>query len=558
MGNDETRASTKAQEGAIGIRLVRRRRLCFEYRHTWLVESPGGGPAPGRAARLDGGKAEIEILLEGDLRWRLESREDGTRQVVAWRGGDCPPRVAVRAIEVASTQAALQKRLLVLDPASGDPKARAGAFEGLARAIAGLAPPALERACEVVAARAWRESSESNPLLEVRLRAGEDPEDVLRRVAQQEWGRGEGAALRAALLEQVDLFLRLPPLSRTASRRCDDVLAASRAGLEGDGGIAVAAEDADSTASGVLITCGGHLALQEPAEAGFQLAFDHRLRNSAARSHFLLPRLLRRYGLDGEASAWLHGRTGEVETSLHVSVSGEAAASWLAFPAERRAAFYDQFTVVSRAVQRVLRAWLPYLHFQDYRRFEDTETAHALLVFSQLPPYRSKERSGFTYEVLRPLKLQKALRRVTKPLMELFVEVRQKLDEEGCTESVRFYTARQSIAVARTMGIVPKPFGVLMQAEEQLVGALMAFSAAIPDLAHHPEELFRSGALLARTLASRLRRIYSHQLFAPLAALLLVESTQALAVEQGKQAPLRVTLRLREDGGPEHVSAVTL
>jgi hypothetical protein len=277
------------------------------------------------------------------------------------------------------------------------------------------------------------------------------------------------------------------------------------------------------------------------------LVFRHHQQNSFGRTRITLPPLLQRYGLDEPVSEWLRARTGDMSATIQISLPGSAACCWYRAPRDKQAIYYDQMSRVSQAIHSTLRHWIAYLYLQDFSLLEDRHASYAALAFSELRPFRGKLRSEFSYDVMNPDPLQKALRMVTRPLTERFVEIRRRLDHEGRDLVMPYYTVRRALQVTRALQRLPKEFGGLIQAEQQIIGSFLDLANRAATLRAHPESVFPIGAGLLEQMQVRLRRMCPHPSFPTLGPLILIEATQALAEVQGKKFPLRIILKMRAE-----------
>ena len=318
--------------------------------------------------------------------------------------------------------------------------------------------------------------------------------------------------------------------------------------MDEDGGLSLVIEDNQEEALGALLISGGYLCLQSPPPVSYPLVYRHQQLNSVARTRLSLPALLKRYGLADPVLDWMQGRAGDIEATIQVSLAGEAGRCWHRTPRDRQALFYDQLLRVSQSVHDTMRRWTAYFYLQDLSRLEDFRFAYALLTFSEIREFRSKKRAEFTYDIMNLDDLQRALRNVTRPLTERFTEIRRRLENEGRTSLMPFFTIRRGTQVVRGMHKLPKELGVILQAEIQIVGAFLDLANRASSFPDHVDQVFPSGTSLAEALQIRLRRIFPHPSFPGLASLMMIEATQALAAIQGESWPLRVLVRMREQG----------
>ena len=103
---------------------------------------------------------------------------------------------------------------------------------------------------------------------------------------------------------------------------------------------------------------------------------------------------------------------------MTVSIPGALADRWLDAPGERDPQFFPVYARVSRAVQRAIRTWLPYLYFSSPERYEDLEVAAPLVVYQASRPFAGRPKYDFSYDVLRDSSMTIFYRRASGRLSE--------------------------------------------------------------------------------------------------------------------------------------------
>jgi hypothetical protein len=535
----------------IPLRLQRKRRVRFAYQLIWIKDTRNRGPERNFTVRRAGGTADIDLRMEAPVRWKLVADGRGVRRIPVWPAGP-PTAVQIRVPRVTPVPGTLVSGLKALVPEG--PASDQEPLSKFAQVILANTGAAIGRAMRVALASAWEQAGESNPLLEFRVSPGEPIHAALRRIGDPTYV-GEGRPVfERALFVNFDLPVRLPVLNRAAARSWRDILEKAVLEFDLEGGISFSLDPMEVDSLGGLLLTGGYLSLGTTNPPAFPVIFRHHQQNSLGRTCVTLPPLLERYGLDQPVAEWLRARKGEISTSIQISLPGTAACCWYRAPRDKQAIYYDQMSRVSQAIHTTLRHWVAYLYLQDFSLLEDHHASHAVLAFSELRPFRGKVRSEFSYDVMNPDPLQKALRMVTRPLTERFVEIRRRLDDEGRQLVMPHYTVRRALHVSRALQRLPKEFGGLIQAEQQIIGGFLDLANRAATLRAHPESVFPIGTSLMEQMQVRLRRICSHPSFPALAPLVLIEATQALAVEQGKKFPLRAIVKMRaEDTGDECV-----
>lgn len=83
-------------------------------------------------------------------------------------------------------------------------------------------------------------------------------------------------------------------------------------------------------------------------------------------------------GAEGERD---DGLIGDSLLLLEVSLPGEAVTRWLQAPSDKNDAVYGE---LSRRVQQLLRRYIPFIYFQDVKKYKTLGSAYPLLVYSAL------------------------------------------------------------------------------------------------------------------------------------------------------------------------------
>jgi hypothetical protein len=130
------------------------------------------------------------------------------------------------------------------------------------------------------------------------------------------------------------------------------------------------------------------------SEAGLAVSYASTRQLECAHARATLPRVLASYGYAeaGCLDRTLESRLGGVNVAMTVSIPGALADRWLDAPAERDPQFFPAYARVSRAVQRAIRTWLPYLYFSSPERYEDLAMAAPLVVYQASRPFAGRPR----------------------------------------------------------------------------------------------------------------------------------------------------------------------
>jgi len=263
---------------------------------------------------------------------------------------------------------------------------------------------------------------------------------------------------------------------------------------------------------------------------------------------YQLPRMLERYGLPDEAIEWVHARPGAVTASLLLRIPARAALAWRGIAGPRQARFHQQLRPVAASLQESLRVWLPYVFFQDPKVFASPKDAWPMLVYEFLKPFKSEFAADYTYDPHDRAAIHKALWGVIPPLLNEVKRIRPWIAETGVKLPDPFqYSQRRVPPALHEMARVPRRFSQILFAEQQLHENLLRYSEEIHTArkAESSPVPLRMGTQIHSRLSLRLKRAYCRANFRPLAPMILVEATAALAGAEGIRTPVQALLRLR-------------
>jgi hypothetical protein len=296
-----------------------------------------------------------------------------------------------------------------------------------------------------------------------------------------------------------------------------------------------------------------HPAQPRPA---LRFADGRRLTPSQLRHSF--PRLLAACGYEVPEAlcTFMDGDIGPaVDVAIELSLPSAEVRPWLEAPRQRSPEFYEAFGRVSRAIQQALRAWLPYMFFSDLDRYGDAEAAYPMLAYQACRPFCRKSSPEFTYDVMNPESVQRALRSASVPLGELLQSASALLAESGREELARRYRKLDPKTVLENVKRAPRAFQSLLAAEASFVGEVIKLALEARSLREEPAEaprrLHRLISQFTEALHQRLRRIYRGLAPVSLGSLVLIEANRALSLAHGFGAPLEAVIRLRTGAGIE-------
>jgi len=194
--------------------------------------------------------------------------------------------------------------------------------------------------------------------------------------------------------------------------------------------------------------------------------------------------------------------------------------AWINAPDELQPRYFRTWQLVSQALQRALRTWIPETYFGDPARYEDRDAAYPLLVYAASRPCRGRPRTEFTYDVVDEETLPNAYHLIGTSLQAVMAKVERRLHECGRPELARRYAPRWHQDVLRAVQKKPRQFLGLLGDEAAVVNSVIDLGTAHRMQAVKP---FAKWATVA------LRSMYGMDL-RPLAFSALEEATRALDV----------------------------
>jgi hypothetical protein len=289
---------------------------------------------------------------------------------------------------------------------------------------------------------------------------------------------------------------------------------------------------------------------------------SQRLACSHARA--ALPPVLASYGFDVEQAGCLdrklESQRGDVDVSMTVSIPGALAGRWLDAPGERDQQFFQVYARVSRAVQRAIRIWLPYLYFSRPERYEDWAAAAPLVVYQASRPCTGRPKYDFTYDVLRDRSMTAFYRQASGRLPGELARIEGLLLGAGRRDWAAAYGVKHARDFKDMVRRHPAQVRSLLVADTCLIDAFVNLGCQAGQLHRQTgkdpgmavRELARLGTQAAKALRSKLRRLYGGQEFLALGSLLFVEATNALSGDVTRPGAIQAALRISavEDGQP--------
>lgn len=318
-------------------------------------------------------------------------------------------------------------------------------------------------------------------------------------------------------------------------------------GMGGDGRVMLAEHDAEddreawNMQQALLAASGG---LYGHDSSGWTLAFGDRRCLSTEHTSLLLAPLAERYALalpDVISSS-------PIEASFNIALPASSASAWLHAPGQRDAGSGPTWSAVSVALQSALRRWLPYVYFSSGDRWNDTEAAWALLVYSQSRAFTGRTRADLTWDVLDPRTLPRVVRSASFSLPDLLESVHNMLIADNRLALADDYRARRRSHVLKFVVRDRKLMNSLLAAESFIVEEFVKFGSACRTPSGEvraARQLATYASVFLKATQSKLRRLYRHYDFSGLLALLLIEATRVLAARRGLPDLLKAQVCLR-------------
>jgi hypothetical protein len=287
------------------------------------------------------------------------------------------------------------------------------------------------------------------------------------------------------------------------------------------------------------------------SETGLALSYTSTQRLACSQARVALPPLLASYGLDALDNQ-LDSQQGSVDATMTVSIPGALTDRWLEAPGERERQFFPVYAKVSRAVQRAMRTWLPYLYFGSLERYEDLAVAAPLVVYQASRPCAGRPKYDFSYDVLSEASMTFFYRGATKRLVKEMARIEGLLRGAGRRDLAEAYRPRQARVLMKMVRRHPERVRSLLVADSCLTDAFVNLGCQAGRLrnriAEDPKaagkELARLADQAARSLRATLRRLPGGQDSQALAALLFVEATNALGGDATRPSGIQATLHI--------------
>jgi hypothetical protein len=546
----------------------------------WLREVAAGSIEGQLGTDVDSGlDASIHAVLSNRFLAAVTLDDDGRLRLRLFRHRDA----SLDASSTLSVQAGAQNPLAgnrnqliraILDAGGGVVAETAPLETEAAAALAGSvydkALTALEKKC--AAALSWRYHAAASGTALVdcsfdftpeglacyRAALAGDFSGLLGRQVPHAWlHKGE---LTEALEGQNSIELHLPFLDRKEWVSRWDALAKAEVEAGEDGRLltyTVAASDhvrQKNSYQSTLALAGSLLFPQ--STSSFQLTYTDSRTGSGRRFTNSLAPLLAAYRFPAEAGRWLEAAAdsgGPIETALTLGVPGTLVSAWLRAPEEHAPDFFDVYSKVSVAVQRVMRTWLPFVYFSDLERYEDLPAAFALVFYRSTRPFPGHPRSEFAYDLVSPECPGVAAPAAARQFVYELRKVVQLLRSAGREELAEYYAVWLAPEILAEIVRQPRLINALITGDALFINGLVHLGlearALAARLASDPQAATRDLVIFASDFAAlfhrRLRRLYGGSDFVAFGSLLLIEATRALGAALGGDAVISATLRVK-------------
>jgi hypothetical protein len=303
--------------------------------------------------------------------------------------------------------------------------------------------------------------------------------------------------------------------------------------------------------------------------AGFALSYSSTRRLACPYARAALPPVLASYSFEeaGCLDKKLESRQGGVDVSMTVSIPGALADRWLDAPGERDPQFFPVYARVSRAVQRAIRTWLPYLYFSRPELYEDLAVAAPLVVYQASRPFAGRPRYEFSYDVLSDSSMKAFYQRASARLSEELPRIEELLLRAGRSDSALAYSPKRARDLMDRVRRHPARLRSLLVVDTCLIDAFINLGCQAGQLrarkAENPrmalKKLTRLANRAARSLHATLRRLHGGGEFFALSSLLFVEATNALSGDAAQLSAIQATLNVSANkNGQSTAEAQTL
>jgi hypothetical protein len=244
-----------------------------------------------------------------------------------------------------------------------------------------------------------------------------------------------------------------------------------------------------------------------------------------------------------------------VSATLTVKLAGEWSAVWAAAPHARKPEFGSVFERVSLRLQKLLRAWLPALWFNDVDRFAMIDVAYPLVMYAATPGRVAGPESGFTYDTTLHWSIFRARKGASAALPAVLARFERRLRDAGQSRLSEYFAPACARDVVRSCAGKTGLYLNLLRNEGYLMEELIRLAGHAREmnraLSQQPSRagrwLAHASGETARRISQRLSGTLEGAAFASLGPLIIMDATIALAGE-AQGAAYQAELRAEWDG----------
>ncbi|MBK5290785.1 MAG: hypothetical protein JJE04_03690 [Acidobacteriia bacterium] len=415
---------------------------------------------------------------------------------------------------------------------------------------------ALAARMRVRALQAYTQSSPEHPLVDACFRDDETGRKLLRQTLASGLMPDceEVQVTRSPCCEKVLLEIHMPFLDRAGRKKLFGQLRTAEVSAAPDGAVVITVGEpvrVEKHAQNCTpVIAWAVMQHRKPMETGSSLRFSHTAHINPRQAQWLLEPLTARYGLEVN---WreLASLKGTLEARLSLRLDGPIAASWLVQDGEDTRRFLRQMRSTSLAAQLSLRNWIAYLYFCNPERLLDVEDNYAMLVYQSLRPYSGTLLGQYSYDVLEPDTILKALRAARKPLRRRLETMAPMLTQTR-PDRARHFRSRRIQRAAECVRRLPRPLAALLTGEKSVIDDLCELALrggeirqCIEATERNPANLRRHSDRVEKSLRQRLRRMCMCSAVEDLAQMVVLEATAGLAAARGVECSIEALLELR-------------
>jgi hypothetical protein len=557
-------------ETAGELRLVEQRP--FGYAVCWLREVASGAIEGDLGLAVEAaGEVSMALAVTGSYRQKISLDKRGWLRLRVYKRRAQGPGAATRLSVSARAATRVKKK----------PHALAPVIPGLWNAVYRETAAALEKKCGAEVSYCYASAAENTALVDCSFSFAKKGLRAYRRALKGDYAWLSSVSARHVeihrgvlthkLPSEARLELHLPFLHRMERTTGLATLAPMEVTSDEDGRLLVYQVDGPHRAAcknsyqSVLALAGGLLAGRIDSSPSFTLTYSDRRRIPGARAPAELAPVLRACGFEPGAAEWLSqvpaAGAGDLDVSFALSIPGSLASAWLDSPGEGDPLFFPAYARVSVAVQRSLRAWLPYVYFASLERYETPATAFPLVVYEASRPFAGRPKYDFNYEVMSDRSMAWFFRLAARQLPEELARIEALLLAAGKPQTAALYSPRHARNILASVRRRPRLLHSLLVADAFFFNALVKLGCRGRELrersARNPgaagKGLSRIADRFVKKCQGKLRGLHGGQAFPAFGSLLLVTATSALSGIAGGPGGIQAVLRISrgEKGLPD-------